>query len=71
MLSVGIFSSGSSLFVSRPHCEPTHSAWELISDSAHWQSPVGTHLFIQVLRLGGTGRLGPTFLTASPGAVHA
>lgn len=68
MLSVGIFPIGSSLFDSRSNCEPTHSAWELISDSAHWQSPVGTHLFTQVLRPSGNGRLGPISLL---GVVHA
>ncbi|CAN5593534.1 hypothetical protein BH10ACT11_BH10ACT11_12910 [soil metagenome] len=59
MVSLGIFSSGSSLFASRSNCEPTHPAWELISDSAHWQSPVGTHLFTQVLRPSGNGGLEP------------
>jgi hypothetical protein len=68
MVSLGIFFSGSSLFASRSNCEPTHPAWELISDSAHWQSPVGTHLFTQVLRPSGNGRLEPLYAF---GAVHA
>jgi len=51
---------GSSLFVSRSNCEPTQSAWESISGRSVDRS-VDTHLFTQVLKLSGSGRLGPLF----------
>jgi len=51
--------AGSGLFASRSHCEPTHLAWELISDLARVPCPVGTHLFLQVRRPSGNGKPGP------------
>ncbi len=56
---------GSSLYASRSNCEPTQSPWEPSSGSALVVAPAGTHLFIQVRRQSGNGKLGP--LRPSPG----
>ena len=49
------------MFASRSYCEPTQSTWESSSGGALRVAPVDTHLFIQVLRPSGTGKLGPLF----------
>jgi hypothetical protein len=54
---------GPSLFVRRSNCEPTQLPWESISGLSHSGSSVDTHLFNQVLRPSGTGRLGPFCLS--------
>jgi hypothetical protein len=60
------FARGSSLFDSRSYCEPTHSAWESLSGRPRGVCLVDTHLFIQVLRPSGIGKLEPLFFPARP-----
>ena len=64
-LSLLTFGQGSSLFASRSNCEPTQLPWESSFGSALVVAPADTHLFHQVLRPSGTGRLGPLFIGAA------
>ena len=59
-----MYLAGSSLCASRSNCEPTQLPWESPSGSALGVAPADTHLFIQVRRQSGNGRLGPFFLRA-------
>ena len=62
--SVANLGKGSSLYASRSICEPTQLPWESPSGSALDVAPADTHLFKQVRRQSGTGKLVPIYLSA-------